>query len=123
MPRNLQQLKLDLTRGLCGRVVDRDDPEYRSALQIDNGRISLEPALIVIPDAPPPAADQSGSDVLKAKIQHLINDVTHTVRVCRQSHVKLTVKSGGHGACGYCMNDGGVVLDLKNLDWIQLDRA
>jgi len=123
MPASLQQLKLELGRKLSGRVVDQDDPEYRAALQIDNGRISLEPGLIVIPDAPPPIAGETGPAMLETRIGHLIADVVHTVKTCRKHKVKITVKSGGHGASGYCLNDGGVVLDLKHLDWIRLDGA
>jgi FAD/FMN-containing dehydrogenase len=52
----------------------------------------------------------------------MIRDVQETVKACKSSGVSMTVKSGGHGASGYCLNDGGVVLDLKQFDWILLDR-
>lgn len=114
-PLDLQALKLQLAKAITGRVVDAGDAEYHLTLEIDNGRVSLEPHLVVVPHADPANSAQS-------RINQIIKDVQKTVRICSDAGVRLTVKSGGHGASGYSLNDGGVVLDLKHLDWINLDR-
>jgi hypothetical protein len=112
-------LKQHLTRALTGRVADPGDAEYHNALEIDNGRVSLEPSLVVIPGADVSGIGQAAE---QARIEALIGDVRETVRICSEEGVRLTVRAGGHGASGYSLNDGGVVLDIKNLDWAQLDR-
>lgn len=115
-----EPLKHRLAIAINGRVVDPGDAEYHASLEIDNGRPSLEPSLVVIPDADVigigPKAEQQ-------RIERIIADVQATVRICREEGVRLTAKSGGHGASGYSLNDGGVVIDLKHLNWIQFDRA
>lgn len=119
MHEDLQKLKLAIAQRISGRVLDPGDAEYATTLSIDNGRISLEPALVVVPDA---ATAPPGSAGLESRIGILIRDVQETLKACKASAVPVTVKSGGHGASGYSLNDGGVVLDLKQLDWILLDR-
>ena len=46
---NIQQLKDALLNNLSGYVYDADDVEFRKAIEIDNGRVSLEPSLVVVP--------------------------------------------------------------------------
>lgn len=116
---DLQAFKLALANRLSGRVLDAGDAEYETTLAIDNGRVSLEPVLVVVPDATPAAP---GAAALQARIDAIIQDVQETVTTCKSAGVRMTAKSGGHGASGYSLNDGGVVLDLKQLDWILLDR-
>ena len=88
-----------------GRVLDAGDAEYQTTRQIDNGRISHEPSLVVIPgDA---------------------QDVAEVVKILRQEKesVRMTTKCGGHSAAGYCLNTGGVVLDLRLLNALSFDRT
>src|SRR6266478_351661 len=88
----------DLVRIVEGLVGRGADPRYAATLTIDNGRISRTPYLIVIP-----------SDS---------NDVAKIVRYCGDKGIRLTLKSGGHSAAGYCLNSDGIVVDLRNLDSI-----
>src|SRR5262249_54133762 len=37
------------------------------------------------------------------------------VKYCSYREIQLSVKSGGHGATGYCLNSGGVVVDLGSM--------
>ena len=53
----------------------------------------------------------------------MIDDVSTTVRLCVDHGVRLTIKSGGHSAAGYSVNNGGVVLDLRNLSWNMFDKT
>ena len=112
-----------LKRGLNGvdgvRVADESDADYAATIQIDNGRVRLEPSLVVIPDVPL----NGGSPCARVeRINGMLKAVSETVRMCYEEGVKLTVKSGGHGATGYCLNSGGVVLDLQHCDWLLFDR-
>lgn len=118
-PSSIEILKHRLAGAIHGRIVDPGDAEYHVTLEVDNGRVSLEPSLVVIPDAD---AVGVGAQAEQTRIERIIADVQATVRICRDEGVSLTVKSGGHGASGYSLNDDGVVLDLKQLNWIQLDR-
>lgn len=100
-PHNAHQIARAMARLINGRVNDPFDPEYRHAVQIDNGRITHEPLLVAVPN------DEA--------------DVAALVRFCADEGLRLTTKSGGHSAAGYCLNTGGVVLDLRRLNNIQLD--
>ena len=91
----------DLQKSIRGRVNDAFDVEYREAIQIDNGRISHEPAMVVVPEC--------------------VVDVQRVVDFCRKKKLRLTTKAGGHSAAGYCLNTGGVVMDLRRLNAIAYD--
>lgn len=91
-----------LQRELSGTVVRPEQAAYRSATQIDNGRVKLFPRVVV----------QANS----------VADVQATLRFARRHELPLTVKGGGHSAAGYCLNSGGVVLDLSLMTAISLDR-
>lgn len=92
----------NLRASLSGFVAQPSDPAYEAAVRIDNGRIQLRPAVVVFADS--------------------IADVAATLRYARESGRELTVRGGGHSAAGYCLNDGGVVLDLNLLDEVELDQ-
>ena len=77
-------------------VLDSGDFGYADSVAIDNGRISLQPYLVVRPQD--------------------VEDVAKVVQYCHTHGVPLTTKAGGHSAAGYCLNEEGVVMDLVNLD-------
>jgi FAD/FMN-containing dehydrogenase len=91
-----------LQASLSGAVLEPGSAGYAAALEIDNGRVSLAPATVVQP--------RSATDVALA------------IRFAREHGLSLTVKCGGHSAAGYCLNQGGVVLDLSLLKEMRLDR-
>ena len=72
---------------ISGAVLEPDTPAYCGALDIDNGRVDIRPAL----------------------------------RFAREQGLPLTVKGGGHSAAGYCLNHGGIVLDMSLLANIKLN--
>ncbi|CCO35510.1 putative FAD-linked oxidoreductase yvdP [Rhizoctonia solani AG-1 IB] len=41
-----------------------------------------------------------------------IKDVVTIVNFCRTNKMPLTVKNGGHSYAGYCLNKGGIVMDM-----------
>jgi len=93
------------TQGLAGliegRVAEPGDPGYLSCVQIDNGRINRPPRAVVVPAN--------------------VNDVVQTVRFAGEEGLRLTVRSGGHSATGYCLNEEGLVLDMRTLGRLDLD--
>lgn len=42
-----------------------------------------------------------------------VEDVQATVVFAKENKVHLTVKNGGHSYMGYCLNEGGIVLDVS----------
>ena len=92
-----------LQQSISGRVADAFDPEYREAVKIDNGRVLHEPAMVAVPDS--------------------VSDVQRIIEICAKKELRLTTKAGGHSAAGYCLNTGGVVMDLRRLNSISLDRV
>lgn len=89
----------DLSKMVKGSVMRVGDSGYQSAISIDNGRVRRSPFLVVAPMS--------------------TEDIANTVKYCRAHHIRLTTKSGGHSAAGYCLNSEGVVLDLSKMNMIQ----
>lgn len=87
-----------LIRELSGYVLQPGDGDYEAAIQIDNGRIQFRPRLIIFP-----AVTEDVRLGLKFAVEH---------------NLPFSVKGGGHSAAGYCMNEGGVVMAMKNLNKI-----
>lgn len=98
---NLAQLAIELQRSLSGRVLPPGSADYAAQSQIDNGRVQLRPAMIVLADSPA--------------------DVTTTLRFARRHGLRLTAKAGGHSATGYCLNSGGIVLDFSLMKAMRLE--
>lgn len=94
----IRAAEVDLVRLLEGTVGRATDPGFAAILTIDNGRVSQRPYLITTPSN--------------------TRDVARVVRYCSDNGIRLTTKSGGHGAAGYCLNSDGVVLDLSKLSSI-----
>src|SRR5215831_3070281 len=91
----------ELVRQLSGYVLQSGDAAYEEAIQIDNGRIQFRPLLIVFPA--------------------VVADVQLAMKFAFKHNLPLSVKGGGHSAAGYCMNEGGVVIAMKNLNKITFD--
>lgn len=54
-------------------------------------------------------------------VANSIEDVQATVTFSVQNKVRLTVKNGGHSYMGYCLNQGGIVLDLSGMKGCYID--
>lgn len=92
----------ELARQLSGYVVGPGSPDYDRAVAIDNGRTRTPPAYVVFARSAP--------------------DVARTIDFARYLELPMTVRGGGHSAAGYCLNRGGVVLDLSLMKAMALDR-
>ncbi|RVD31778.1 FAD-binding oxidoreductase [Mesorhizobium sp. M4B.F.Ca.ET.017.02.2.1] len=97
----MRDIVQQLAKAMRGRVAGSGDSDYMNCIRIDNGRINRQPAAVALP-----------SDA---------EDVAAAIRFARDEGLKLTVRSGGHSAAGYSLNDGGIVLDIRGLSGLSLD--
>ncbi|MEV1068917.1 FAD-binding oxidoreductase [Streptomyces sp. NPDC050263] len=92
----------DLARRLSGYVCEPGSAEYAEVVAIDNGRTRTPPAYVVRANA--------------------TADIALAVEFAQRTGLAMTVRGGGHSAAGYCLNRGGVVLDLGLMKAMELDE-
>ena len=91
----------ELARRLSGLVMGPEHPDFDEARRIYNGLMDQTPALIARP------ADEQ--------------DVSEVVRFAAEHELELAVRCTGHHIQGFATCDGGIVLDLQDLDQIVVD--
>jgi FAD/FMN-containing dehydrogenase len=91
----------ELTAGLRGQLVGRDDPAYEEARKIWNGSIDKRPALI---------ARCAG-----------VADVMAAVKFARRHGLQVAVRSGGHSFPGLSVADDALVIDLTQMKGVRVD--
>jgi FAD/FMN-containing dehydrogenase len=91
----------ELTAGLRGQLVGRDDPAYEEARKIWNGSIDKRPALI---------ARCAG-----------VADVMAAVKFARRHGLQVAVRSGGHSFPGLSVADDALVIDLSQMKGVRVD--
>ena len=91
----------NLRTAVSGRVIAPGDPGYDDARTVFLGGFDRHPSAIVRPLE--------------------VSDVERVVRLAGEHGFTLAVRSGGHGGAGYCMPDGGVVIDLHDMKGIDVD--
>lgn len=92
-----------LAADLKGRVIAPDDEEYDVARTVFPGGIDRRPALIArVADA---------------------RDVARVIALARGTGLELAVRGGGHSAQGHGVTDGGIVIDLRDMNAIEIDPA
>src|SRR4051812_37170700 len=86
---------------LKGRAITPDDPDYDDARRVFSGAIDRRPAVIArVTDA---------------------DDVATVIRAAREGGQELAVRSGGHSGAGHGVSEGGIVLDLRDLNALEID--
>lgn len=96
-------VQADLVRAIEGPVGRIGDADYQETVTIDNGRINRKPYLVARPSS--------------------TIDVAAILKYCDTHEIRVTSKSGGHGAAGYCLNSGGIVIDLSLLNSIRPNES
>ena len=86
-----------------GQVIGPEDAGYDDARRIWNGMIDKRPLAVV---------RVAG-----------VEDIRQGIALCREAHLPLAVRSGGHDVAGYATVDGGIVLDLGGLKDVVVDPA
>ncbi|KAG8774196.1 hypothetical protein FRC12_002112 [Ceratobasidium sp. 428] len=49
-------------------------------------------------------------------------EVVEIVNFCRDNNFQLTMKNGGHSYAGYCLNKGGIVMDMAVMNRVTIDE-
>ena len=83
-----------------GRVVRKDDADYDDTRALNIGNWDRRPALIVqVADA---------------------GDVAAAIEYARASGLELAVRGGGHSVCGHGSTAGGLVIDTRGLNTLEI---
>ena len=91
----------DLRAQLTGDVITAEDPSFDEARQVVFKGIDKRPLAV---------ARVAGAD-----------DVAAVVKAARDGGLELAVRSGGHSRPGYGTVDGGLVIDLSEMDGVEID--
>jgi hypothetical protein len=89
-----------LRTAITGKVIDPTDPAYDRTRQVFSAAVDRHPAVIARPVNAP--------------------EVAAVIAAARESGLPLAIRSGGHGA-GLGTNDGGIVLDVRDLNSLEID--
>jgi FAD/FMN-containing dehydrogenase len=90
-----------LRAALNGRVIGPEDRRYDDARGVFFSGFDRRPAAVVR------VADAS--------------DVSRVVNLARETGAELAVRSGGHGRAGHGTSEGGIVLDLSEMNAVEID--
>jgi FAD/FMN-containing dehydrogenase len=84
-----------------GRVIEPDHPDYDEARTVFYGDVDRRPSAIV-------------------KVANG-DDVARVIAQARESGLELAVRSGGHSVAGHGVTEGGIVLDLSEMNALEID--
>jgi FAD/FMN-containing dehydrogenase len=88
--------------GFGGEVVGPGEPSYDALRRVFNGMIDRRPAVI--------ARCTGAADVIAA------------IRYARDRDLPVAVHGGGHGVGGHAVCDGGLMIDLRPMKGVRIDR-
>lgn len=92
----------DFRKGFIGQIIVPDDPDYDDARAIFNAMIDRRPGII-------------------AQCSN-VNDVVRAVRFGRNLDLEIAVRGGGHSVAGKALTDGGLVIDLRKMNAVSVER-
>jgi FAD/FMN-containing dehydrogenase len=96
-------IRRGLRAAVDGRIITPGNAAYDQARAIFYGGFDQRPAVIVRP------TDAS--------------EVSQVVSLARETGLELAVRSGGHSLAGHSTTDGGIVLDLADMNALDIDPA
>ena len=82
-------------------IIGSDHPRYDEERAIFNALIDRRPASI-------------------AKCTS-VADVQDALQMARDKDLAVAVRAGGHSVAGFCLNDGGVVIDVRSMNDVEVD--
>jgi FAD/FMN-containing dehydrogenase len=50
-----------------------------------------------------------------------VTDVQDALALARDKDLQVAVRAGGHSVAGFCLNDGGVVIDVRGMNGVEVD--
>jgi FAD/FMN-containing dehydrogenase len=86
-----------------GTIVTPYDPSYEGARVLFNNRVRTRPAVM---------AQASSTE-----------DVVTAIRFARESALPVSIRGGGHHACGFSLVEDGLTIDTRGLTRISFDPA
>src|SRR5262245_35965644 len=86
---------------LRGRLVLPRDPDYDKMRTVTAGAVDRHPAAI-------------------ARVRDA-RDVARVIASAREEGLELAVRSGGHSGAGHSATEGGIVIDVRELDGLEID--
>jgi FAD/FMN-containing dehydrogenase len=86
---------------LKGRVIEPANPDYDEARTVFYGDVDRRPSAIV--------RVANGDDVARV------------IALAREAGLELAVRSGGHSPAGHGVTEGGIVLDLAEMNALEID--
>jgi len=95
-------LKKDNLKQFSCELIFPEDTKYDASRQVFYGGIDKHPVLIV-----------------KAKSD---SDVIESIKLAVENNLELAIKSGGHSFAGYSSSEGGIVLDLRQFNKIDINE-
>jgi FAD/FMN-containing dehydrogenase len=101
-PTSLPTSFANLASSLDGRLITPDDDSYDAVRRVFLGDVDPRPAAI-------------------ARVANA-NDVARVVGFALDRGVDLAVRAGGHSMAGHSSGEGGLVLDVRDLTTIEVDR-
>ncbi len=90
-----------LARRVSGVVLGPEDESYDAARAVHNGLVDLRPALIVR--------------------CRTTDDVVAALASARRAGPEISIRDGGHNVAGGAVTDGGVTIDLAEMNGIAID--
>ena len=91
----------ELRQGFRGKVLERDGSGYEDARSIFNSMITKQPAVI--------AQCESADDVAAA------------LAFAGENDFEVAIRSGGHSVAGAGLTEGGLVIDMRNMNSVEID--
>jgi FAD/FMN-containing dehydrogenase len=89
-------------QGFAGQLIQQGDRDYDSARSVFNGMYDRRPALIA----------RCGG----------VADVIAAVGFARDNDLEIAIRGGGHSVPGYSCVDDGIVIDLRTMNGVDVDR-